>query len=250
MAIALAFTVATPALPANGSHMLECGDMARIGFAAQQKVRSGGVRAVSGELEGQTLFTCTFDPGQDPPGRVTWEWVSIEGPCDGSGNCIMQIGIGRGKNTEDMGWWWAWGRSPKAPGCEGRNPIGPGAVRFATWNGQQSTFQVVFVPDLPGPGYWSFRINGVQKQTVSESKICWAKTTVDWFGETYSRESAIGGTLADQFVIAEARYRIPGDATWYGPGWVNGALCDIENPKPPYHCEKTDSDTLVNWTAR
>lgn len=238
-------------MPVAASHMTTCRDTAQVGFAAQKKVRSGEVRAVSGELENQVLYTCTFAAGEDPPGRVTWQWVAIEGACGGSGNCIMQIGIGRGSNSETMGWWWAWGRSSSAPGCTGRPSRSPGAVRFADWNSLRSTFQVVYVEGgLVVPAYWSFRINGSQKKVVSDDDICWAPTALDWFGETLNRGSAIGGTQADPFLIAEVRYRIPGDATWYGPGWSGGTLCDIENPKPPYHCQKIDSDSLWNWTQR
>lgn len=248
--VLVVLTLGVSARPVAASHMTACRSTAEVGFASQKKVRSGEVIAVSGELENQVLYTCTFDVGQNPPGRVTWEWVAIEGACGGSGNCLMQIGIGRGSNSETMGWWWAWGRSPGAPGCSGKPNRPPGAVRFADWNIQRSTFQIVFVSAAQAPNYWSFRINGSQEKVVYDAAICWAPTTLDWFGETLNRGSAIGGTQSDPFLIGEARYRIPFDGTWYGPGWTRGTLCDIENPKPPYHCQKIADDSLNNWTER
>ncbi len=154
-----------PPAPAEAVHYTYCEDQIDYAFAAQKRVRSGGIRGISAELEDQFLYPCAIPPGETGPGNATWMWVALEGPCGGSGNCIMQIGIGKGTRDATMGWWWAWGRHPNAPGCAGIPVKSPTATRFADWNNQQSQFQIRFVSASQGPDYWSFRIDGVEKKT-------------------------------------------------------------------------------------
>lgn len=49
-------------------------------------------------------------------------------------------------------------------------------------------------------------------------------------------------------VAVANRYRVRGDATWYGPGWTAGARCRIESPRPPYNCKQKATDQLEYWT--
>jgi hypothetical protein len=178
-------------------------------------------------------------------------WVAIEGACGNSGNCIMQLGMGRAEPQQAMGWWWAWGRSPKAPGCEGYLNKSPGVQRISDWDGRQVRYEIN-KGAASGTAFFYFRIDGNLKKALSASGICWANTWADWFGEAMNRGSAIGGWgaghVANHLDAVANRYRVANDATWYGPGWTAGALCRIENPKPPYHCKQKASDSLEYWT--
>lgn len=249
LGIVLTLIGAVPAVPVAAGHYTYCKSQIDYAFAGQKRVRTGGIQGISAELEDQSLYPCAIPSGETGPGNVTWMWVALEGPCGGSGNCIIQIGIGKGTRDARMGWWWAWGRHPNAPGCAGFSVRSPTGTRFADWNGQQSQFQIRYVNPSQGSDYWGLYIDGVAKKTVYASSICWDVTAASWFGETPNQGSAIGGDLNDPFLVYAARYRIPGSTTWYTPSWADGR-CDIENPKPPYNCTKVAHDSLHVWTRR
>lgn len=245
--VSAASALFVPASEVSAGHYTYCYPETNYAFAAQKRTRSAGIRGISAELEAQNLYPCALPPGATR-GNATWVWVALEGGCGGSGNCIIQIGIGKGTKDERMGWWWAWGRHKSAPGCGSKATRSPSAMRFADWNAAQSKFQIVYVSASDGPDYWSLRIDGVQKKKVYAPDICWSVTSADWFGESPNRASAVGGTLGNPFLVYAARYRIPGDGTWYTPSWTDGQDCDIENPRPPFRCRRVAHDSLHIWT--
>jgi hypothetical protein len=189
--------------------------------------------------------------GSTSAARSSWMWVAIEGACGTSGNCILQLGMGRTQPEQAMGWWWAWGRSPLAPGCEAYAAVSPVPQRIGDWNGREVRYEINRVLSST-ISLWAFIIDGVHRKDVSEQQICWANTFADWFGESHNRGSAIGGWDAghtpNHLDAVANRYRVRGDATWYGPGWTAGARCRIESPRPPYNCKQKATDQLEYWT--
>lgn len=237
-----------PSGGAFATHTDQCGPTTQYGWASHGRGSSQGKRiaGISAEFQGQSIDLCT---GSTNAARNSYMWVAIEGSCGGSGNCIMQVGMGRAEPAQTMGWWYAWGRSPLAPGCEGYSDKSPGIQRLRDWNGAQVTYQITFVPPAAGGiGKWSFRVDGTERFGLAYGQICWRHSWADWFGEAMNRGSAIGGWPNDHLRAYANRYRVMGEDTWYGPFWSQGLDCRIQNPKPPYHCRQSTSDQLEYWT--
>lgn len=185
-------------------------------------------------------------PSSTGAARNSYMWVAIEGSCGGSGNCIIQIGLGRAEPQQTMGWWYAWGRSPLAPGCAGKMNRLPGVTRISDWDAQQVRYTIDHEPSA-GLGRWSLRIDGDEKYSINGENICWRHDFADWFGESLNPGSAIGGWPNDHFRAFENRYKLWLEETWYGPFWSAGGPCRIQYA-PPYYCNQSSSDALEYWT--
>jgi hypothetical protein len=197
---------------------------------------------VKGHMEAQVLQPCTGSPAGS-----TFVWVALESACGTSGNCILQVGLGRGTG-ETMGWWRAWGRSHQAPGCSSYSDIPPYAHRISAWNGSPAIYQVVYEPgDDITPPYWSFRINGYEKYMTPAYNICWTPTWADWFGEAYNSGSAIGGSATDKFYVSANAYKLNTSTRWQAPSWQVGNPCRIGSD--PYFCTQGPlTDEVTMWT--
>jgi len=74
-------------------------------------------------------------------------------------NCILQIGVGKALNAAEQ-YYYAWGRDPSAPGCQGYSQHIPGATPFGTFDGQAHTYKVEKDPSYAD---FDFDIDGVLK---------------------------------------------------------------------------------------
>ena len=228
--LAFAALVGTTVAPNRtaASHTAPCG-ATQYGFASHGRESSQGKRidGIRAEFENLEIQLCTGSTGA---ARNSYMWVAIEGSCGGSGNCILQLGMGRAEPQQGMGWWWAWGRSPLAPGCSGHTPVAPNVQRIGDWNGRQVRYEINRILSST-ISLWAFSIDGSLRRDLAESQICWPNTFADWFGESMNRGSAIGGWdtghLPNHLDAVANRYRVQGDPTWYGPGWTTGARCRL-----------------------
>lgn len=239
----------TPA-EVSANHVAACQNTnAQTGFSGHEKIVSSPnhVLAASATLEAQAMDLCV--------GRIsgirsaTWIWVAVTGSCGTSGNCIIQLGPGRTKDWTTMGWWWAWGRSPLAPGCSGYSDVIPVPDRISNWNLASANFSVNYTSS-GSVGTWRGYVDGVEKRNVNDVNICWDHNTVQWFGESWNPGDAIGGCLCySKFRLSVARYRPTSSTSSLSPNWGTGG-CLFQSPRPPYYCTRVYGDALDIWSAR
>lgn len=254
--LALGTVVILPQAVFADHHTATCstfGDPSSFSAHGKNPVSNREATGVRATLERQQIKLC-----KQPwvwTQSASWVWVAVDGACGSSGNCIIQIGLGRCDNpitilprctndTDTMGSWWAWGRHSSSTGCSGFSDVLPIPQRIENWPSSSVNYEV----SLSG-GNWNGYIGGVHKRAVGDAQICWRHDHLHYFGESFDRGDAIGGPDDNVFSLTNARYRRVGSSTWWGPAWSIGD-CSIENPRPPYRCRVSGSDHLSMWTYR
>ncbi len=183
--------------------------------------------------------------------RANSIWVSIDDGGSFARN-LMQIGVARCTSPQNpgcdgtMNQLFAWGREPLSPGCAGFIVREPLAYKIGDPTGINA-YRVVHAG-----GQWRFQINGVTKEYIPDSSICWTTGGATWFGESFDLGDAIGGyagAAGFHFQLTNALYEETVGGQWFSPSFNPGANCPrIDLPK--YKCVVQNGQAVDFWTVQ
>jgi hypothetical protein len=90
-----------------------------------------------------------------------------------------------------------------------------------------------------------FKIDGVVKEAIPRSAICWTSTGVQYTGETWDRGDQMGGTVGVHQVISSSLvYR---SGSWTSPNFESA--CSTDYPAE-YVCSKVSGQRVDIWSDR
>lgn len=231
--LAAATAISCSEIPITNRHQ------GQVVFSTSQK---HGIKAT---VENQALQQCT-NPGFPIELSGSFIWVNIV-PSDGTNWDIIQLGVGvcRGgiECVGTMHYQAARGRSDDTPGCAGFTNEAPIGHRFSGYVPDTHVLELVHTGNL-----WSHRIDGIIKEGLAESWVCWTPRKAIWFAETLDYGDAMGGTPTNEFSIYNARYTNTEGGAWILPTFPLGPTCNYVDGPAPWNCRVLSQTQINVWT--
>jgi hypothetical protein len=207
----------------------------------------GGILGASASIEFVSPPLCSSGGGVDEDTvRGSFTWVGVQNADHGPFS-IYQLGLGKcihnniSSCSGSLHWIWAWGRDQAATGCGSFQDVVPDPKNISAPTSGTHSYEVV-----RGGSNVQFKIDGVVKESIPSSAICWTASAAAYAAETWDHGDQLGENFPSSQLLSNAKYE-SATGVWSGTGFGS---CFTSTGTPEYLCSLASGQSVNVWTDR
>lgn len=246
ISLCLLWAVAFPSVSLAASGNAPCRDAATFGSHQFGIKTANGIAGAKAAIEYVNPLLCTNVGGDNDLIKGSFAWVGVE--VAGTLRSIVQVGLGKCTYSAYLAcdgtliWWYAWGRDANQPGCGGFLNVDPKPLRISAAATGTHTFEVVRTGTVI-----QFKVDGVVKEDVPSSAICWTGHDAAYSGETWDRGDQTGDNFPSAQLYSSALYEPGVGQPWTSPAFTT---CYRDGYTAEYFCNRPSGQSINVWTDR